>query len=111
MKGGPTIPRVKTYTQRVSFDPVSPVSNNCDLYFTADLIHIQAALAAVPTNNYLRLDALPGGRVGAYDTKGQLCAQIDSPYNNDLLQCFSFGNKYKGRLRHDRTSVDVQKIR
>ena len=111
MKGGPPIPKVKSYTQTVSFEPVSPVSGNCNLFFTADLINIQPALGSVPTNNYLSLDAVSGGLIAAYDATGQLCGLLDSPHNSDLLQCLSFGNKYKGRLRHDRSSVDVQKTR
>ena len=110
MKGGGPVTKVKNYVQTVSVKPVSTVSNSCDLYFTADLTNIQPALAAVPTNNYLKLEPITGGRIAAY-SGGQLCGFLDSPYNNDLLQCFSLGNRYKGRLRHDRSSVDVQKVR
>jgi hypothetical protein len=111
MKGGGPITKIKTYVQPVSVKPTSTGSINCDLYYTADLINIQPALATVPTGNYLKLDPVTGGRIGAYNTSGQLCAMLDAADNYELLQCFSYGNRYKGRLRHDRSTVDVQKVR
>ena len=108
MKGGPPIPKIKTYTQPVT---VKPISNNCDLYITANLVEIQPVLAAVPTGHYLKLEPITGGRIAAYNASGQLCGILSTTYDYELLQCFSFGNRYKGRLRHDRSSVDVQKVR
>jgi hypothetical protein len=111
MKGGGPIPKVKNYVQRVSVLPVSVASSSCDLRITGSLINIQPALAGVPTGNFLRIEAVTGGQLAVYDTGGNICGYFDSADNNDLLQCMSLGNRYKGRLRHDRSTVDVQKTR
>jgi hypothetical protein len=111
MKGGGPPPRIKNYTQKVSVAPAFPTSDSCDLRFTATLIDIQPALLGVNTGNFLRIIPVTGGLLGAFDTADQLCGYLDSAYDRDLLNCISLGNRYKGRLRHDRKSVDVQKIR
>jgi hypothetical protein len=111
MKGGGPITKVKNYVQRVSVLPVSVSSGSCDLRVTASLINIQPALAGVPTGNFLRIEPVTGGRLAVYDTGGNICGFLDSADNNELLQCMSLGNRYKGRLRHDRSTVEVQKVR
>ncbi len=111
MKGGGPIPKVEKYVQTVSVKPINIGGTNCDLFYAAALIDIQPALTAEPTGNYLKLNPVTGGRIGAYNASDQLCAMLDDANNKELLQCFSFGNRYKGRLRHDRLSVDVQKVR
>jgi hypothetical protein len=110
MKGGGPGPKVKTYVQRVSVLPVS-VTSSCDMRITGSLINIQPALASVPAGNFLRIEAVTGGKLAAYDTDGSLCGLFDSADNNELLQCMSLGNRYKGRLRHDRSTIDIQKVR
>ncbi|QXV63620.1 hypothetical protein INP83_10875 [Mucilaginibacter sp. 21P] len=111
MKGGTPPRKVKSYVRTVSVLPTGNGSSNCDLYFTADLVNIEQALSNVPVGNYLRLSATSGGRIIASDTSGALCASLDAIEVQELLICMSQGNRYRGRLRHDRASVDVQKIR